>query len=421
MKRIFYGWWIVFATSLIHIWGAGTFFYSFTALFNPIVNEFGWSYAATSFAASLRSIEGGIASPVVGFATDRYGARRLLLLGCFLAGIGFILLSRIHSLGSFYLVFIFLSIGSSLLFPVPGWTVVANWFVKKRGLALGVLSGAIGLGGFVIYIVNWLIELYGWRSTLVILGVVMWVIGFPSALVVKNRPDADGQIPAEDDEGPPEQDRSARHIGPKTGGDQEFTAREALKTSTFWMLALIVTLSAAALHAVMVHVMPYFISLHFSRATAGLIASMLVLVSTPGRFILGWLTARVDTRYLLALALLLQGLGLVALELAEDLGLAALFVILFGPGYGGVITLRLTIQADYFGQKAYGSIQGIMMAVLISGTISSPLLSGYCYDVYGSYRLAWLIMAALLLAVTPLAILAKPPKKRQAVVIETNG
>jgi len=76
MKKIFYGWWMVLATSLIHFWGAGTFFYSFTAFFNPIVDEFGWSYAAVSFAASLRSIEGGIAMPLVGVAADRYGARR---------------------------------------------------------------------------------------------------------------------------------------------------------------------------------------------------------------------------------------------------------------------------------------------------------------------------------------------------------
>ena len=87
-RKVFYGWWIVLATSLIHFWGAGTFFYSFTAFFNPIANEFGWSYAAISFAASLRSIEGGIASPLIGFAADRYGPRRLLLIGSLLSGFG---------------------------------------------------------------------------------------------------------------------------------------------------------------------------------------------------------------------------------------------------------------------------------------------------------------------------------------------
>jgi len=138
---IFYGWWVVLATSLIHWWGAGTFFYSFTAFFNPLVEEFGWSYAAVSFAASIRNIEGGIASPLVGWAADRVGARRLLLAGSVLSGAGFVLLSRIQTLSGFYLLFIFLSIGSSLLFPIPGWAAVTNWFVRKRGTAISILSG----------------------------------------------------------------------------------------------------------------------------------------------------------------------------------------------------------------------------------------------------------------------------------------
>jgi len=408
MSNIFYGWWIVVATSLIHMWGAGTFYYGFTAFFNPIVDELGWSYAATSFAASLRSIEGGIASPLVGFATDRYGARRLLLLGSILGGIGFILLGQIQTLWSFYLLFIFLSVGSSLLFPVPGWTAVANWFVRKRGIALGALSATMGIAGLVIYLINWLIGLYGWRHTSVILGIGMWAIGIPCSLLVRTRPEPYGLLPDGDavpHREPP--DRAAASAQSLEEGD--FTAAAALRTRTFWMIAILVTISAAALHAVVVHVMPYLISIHFTRYTAGLTASLLILVSAIGRFILGWLTSRLDTRYLLALALLLQALGLLALAAAEGFGMAALFVGLFGPGYGGVITLRLTMQAQYFGRKAFGAIQGIMMAILIIGTMASPLLAGFCFDLYGSYRPAWVVMAILLFLVIPLSILARPP------------
>jgi sugar phosphate permease len=412
MAKIFYGWWIVLATSLIHIWGAGTFYYGFTAFFNPIVTELGWSYAATSFAASLRSIEGGIASPLVGFATDRYGAKRLLVLGSVLGGVGFIFLSRIQTLWSFYLIFIFLSVGSSLLFPVPGWTAVANWFVKKRGMALGTLSATMGIAGMVIYLLNWLIGLYGWRQTLVIVGIGMWLIGIPSALVVRTRPEPYGLLPDGDDGAPLKQNGSTETPYQESQNQQEFTARAALRTRAFWIMALVVTISTGVLHAVVVHVMPYLISIHFSRETAGLTASLLILVSAMGRFILGSLTSRVDSRYLMTLALLLQALGLLALANARGLGQAALFVGLFGPGYGGVITLRLTMQAEYFGRKAFGAIQGIMMAILISGTMASPLVAGYCFDLYGTYRPAWLIMGLLLLLVTPLSILAKRPGNR---------
>jgi sugar phosphate permease len=289
---------------------------------------------------------------------------------------------------------------------------VANWFIKKRGLALGILSTAIGISGFVLYLINWLIGLCGWRQTLAILGIGLWVIGIPSALVVRTRPETLGILP-DGRRGVPRKPDESSGISYRTAQErQEYTVRAALKTKAFWILSLVVTISAGSLHAVIVHIMPYLISIHFSRETAGLTASLLVLVSTVGRFTLGWLTTRVDTRYLMALALLLQALGMLALAEAQGMGLAILFVVLFGPGYGGVITLRLTMQAEYFGRKAFGSIQGIMIAILISGTVASPFLTGFCFDTYGAYRPAWLFMTALLLVATPLSILSKPPREK---------
>lgn len=412
MNGIFYGWWIVLATGLIHCWGAGTFFYSFTAFFNPIVNEFGWSYAATSFAASLRSIEAGIASPAVGFAADRFGPRRLLLIGSVLSGLGFILFSQINSLWTFYVTFIFLSIGSSLLFPVPGWTSVTNWFVKKRGTAIGLVSAAIGMGGVLVYLVNWLIGAYGWRTTLIIIGVGMWVVGIPGALVVRHRPEPyglfpDGERPSESEPDDPEKIRVAQTELP---GD--FTLIQALKTRAFWVIAITMTISGAAVHAVTVHIMPHLINVRFDREAASLVASLFVLVSVAGRFGLGWLGNRIDKRYVIAFGLVLQTMGLLFLARARTLWDAIMFVILYGPGYGGLITLRLTIQADYFGRKAFGSIQGVSMAIIVLGTMTSPLLTGLVYDLYGTYVPAWITMAGVILASIPLALMTRPPRAR---------
>jgi len=412
--RVFYGWWLVLATGVIHLWGAGMFFYSFTAFFNPIVEEFGWSYAATSFAASIRSIEGGIASPLVGFAADRVGARRLLLTGSILSGLGFILFSRIHSLWSFYLLFVFLSIGSSLLFPVPGWTAVANWFLKKRGTAFGILSAAIGLGGGLIYLANALITLYGWRLTLIFTGIGYWVIGIPLSLVVRHRPEPYGMVPDGGKSTETVQDTPGKRVGDARGPSEDFSLGEALRTQAFWGIAITITVSSATIHAIIVHVMPYLISVDFSRQTASIMASTMVFVSTIGRFGMGWLSNRMDDRHLLAAGMAMQALGLLCLTGANNLWWAALFIVIFGPAFGGVLTLRLTVQAKYFGSRAFGAIQGTLMAIMIIGSVSSPYLTGKCYDIFQDYRLAWFIIAAVNALVVPVALKIIPPQVSKA-------
>jgi len=409
LRKVFYGWWVVLATSMIHCWGAGTFFYSFTAFFNPLVEEFGWSYSATSVAASIRSIEGGVASPLVGLAADRFGARRLLLLGSLISGLGFVLFSRIESLWGFYAVFLFLSIGTSFLFPVPGWSAVAGWFIRKRGLALGILSTAIGLGGGLIFVVNTLIAWYGWRTALVVIGVGMWVIGIPCSLAVRHRPEPYGLVP--DGEGTaPGTGEGGNPTERIPGPEGEFTFREAVRTQAYWGIALAVTISAASVHAVVVHVMPHLISLEFTREKASIAASLIVFVSIVGRFGMGWASNRVDSRKLLACTFVLQALGLILLAEAKNVWWVAAFVATLGPGYGGAITLRLTVQAEYFGRTAFGAIQGSFMAIMMAGTIASPLLTGVCYDQLGNYRPAWLVMAALHVAAIPFILRIRPPR-----------
>ena len=277
-------------------------------------------------------------------------------------------------------------------------------------LALGILSGAIGAGGMLIYLVNWFIGAYGWRSALVIIGVGFWVIGIPGALVVRHSPEPYGLFPDGDASSKPfseggEQPGSSakRHL-------EGLTPLEAAKTKIFWMIALMVTVSSVGVHAVIVHVMPHFISLHLSRDRASLAASFLVLVSTTGRFGLGWLGNRFDQRRLMAGALLLQGLGLLLLSGATTFWQTFLFIMTFGPGYGGVITLRLTMLAEYFGRKAFGAIQGLILAITVVGSMTSPVLTGMVFDAYGSYRLAWIVMGALILATVPLAFILRSPR-----------
>ncbi|MFC1984922.1 MFS transporter [Chloroflexota bacterium] len=412
-KGIFYGWWIVLATSLIHFWGAGMFTYGFTAFFNPLVQEFRWSYAATSFATSFRSLESGIAAPIVGFLTDRFGARSLILTGAIVVGIGFILLSRINSLWNFYAAFIFLSIGASMMYPLPGWTAVTHWFYRKRGIAMGILMASIGASGVLIPVVNWLIVQYGWRATLVIAGIGMWVIGIPLSLLVKHRPEQYGYLP--DGEEKPIMETGIQTKQKQSqfyGADAGFSVRQVIKMRSFWILTLAATASSAAIAAVIVHIMPAIISVQMTRDVAASIAASLVVSSIAGRMGFGWLGDRIDKRYLLAAALLMQTLGLIIFAYTSNLAYAIAFLALFGPGYGGVIILRVTIQGEYFGRKAFGSVQGLMQGIHLIGGIFSPVFAGWIYDIQGSYQLAWLTLATIVFLSVFLVLALKPPKEQ---------
>ena len=412
-KGIFYGWWVVLATSTLHFWVAGTFFYGLTAFFNPIAQHFRWSYAATSLAASFRSIEGGVAAPLVGLLTDRLGPRKLFLVGITLTGLGFIWFSRINSLWSFYLIYIFLSIGSSACLPIPGYTVVANWFVKRRGSALGLLATGSGAGGFLVLLITVLIAKYDWRTTLVILGIATWIIGIPLSLVLRHKPEQYGLLP----DGDASTRGEAKVTTPNgaegtSGNDSEFGTWEAVKTRSFWLVTLAMTCAWAAQNAVLVHVMPSLASVGISRGMAGSIAGFVGITSIAGRLVFGWLGDRVEKRYLFAISLLLQTVGLIFFAYTHNVWHAILFLIMFGPGYGGAITVRLAIQADYFGRKSFGSIQGVMMGIYTVGQIISPIFAGWVFDLRGSYCLAWLVLALVTALAAPVALAAKAPARK---------
>ena len=412
-KGFFYGWWIVIATSVIHFLGAGIFFYGFTAFFNPLVQEFRWSYAATSLAASFRSLEGGIAAPIVGFLTDRFGPRKLILVGACWAGILCILMSRIDSLWSFYATFIFLSIGTSLMFPIPGWTSVTNWFLKKRGTAMGILLAAAGLSGILIPLLNWLIAQHGWRNTFVIAGIIILVICVPLSLVIRHHPEQYGYRPDGEEhlgkETKTEPEQTQSRFKEEIGG---YSVRQAIKMPVFWILVLISTIAGAALHAIAVHIMPFLISVNLPSEVASAIAASFVLVSAVGRVGFGWLGDRVNKKYLLVSALLLEAAGLVILAYTTRISQAIVFLVLFGSGFGGVLTLRLAMQGEYFGRRAFGSIQGVMQGIHLIGTMLSPVFAGWVYDSRGSYELAWISLSIAIFLSIPLVTMLKPPKEK---------
>jgi MFS family permease len=404
--KLFYGWWVTCACFVIALYTGGVIVYGFTAIFEPLANEFGWSYTHISFAASLRGLEMGILAPFIGILVDRWGPKRLILSGTIITSLGLMLLSRTDSLAMFYVAFIIVAIGMSTCSSTVLMTAVANWFRSKIGIATGVMVCGYGFSGLLVPVMVRLIDIYEWRIAIAILAAGMLVICLPLSLLVRHKPEQYGYVP----DG--EKDNivsSNSQNDPTQAEDADVKAKQAVKTSTFWHIALALTCQTTMLSAVITHVMPYLGSIGIARATAGLVAGAIPLTSISGRLGLGWLGDRLDKRRVAAAAFAMISLGLLCFGFASagETWLLVPFLILFGVGYGGNNTLRASLIREFFGRSNFGTIHGFMIGMMMSGMIAGPLLAGHVFDRWGTYEVTWFVFAGL--AVAALIMIATTP------------
>ena len=390
MNPIYYGWWIVLASFITAFYVAGTIFYGFTAFIEPLANEFGWSYTQISLAASLRGLEMGLLAPFVGILVDRFGSRKLLLIGSLVLGFGIILLGFTKSLAMFYGAFILIAFGAGGCTSVVTMTAVANWFDKNVGKDMGVTVSGFGASGMIIPLIVWMIAVFGWRMTLIILGIGMWIIGVPAAFVMRNKPEnvADVSIMEKSDK---RNDLSLRQ-----NDDKRFRYTEILKKKSFLFVNLAEVIRLMALMAVVTHIMPYLSTMDISRMSSGLMAAGIPLLSIAGRFGFGWLGDIFEKKYVMAISFSLMALGMLALCYIQLTGMIYIFLFFFSNGYGGIATLRGAWLREYYGKENFGKYLGIMMGFGACGGIIGPTTAGWVYDMMGSYYFVWLALSALI-------------------------
>ncbi|MGD8663961.1 MAG: MFS transporter, partial [Desulfobacterales bacterium] len=355
MNLIYYGWWIVLASFVTAFYVAGTIFYGFTAFIEPLANEFGWSYTQISLAASLRGLEMGLLAPFVGILVDRFGSRKLLLSGSLVLGFGIILLGFTKSLAMFYGAFILIAFGAGGCTSVVTMTAVANWFDKNVGKAMGVTVSGFGASGMIIPLIVWMIAAFGWRMTLIVLGIGMWIIGVPAAFVMRNRPENGPDVPV--------MEKSVKHedLSQRQMDTRRFRYTEILKKKSFLFVNLAEVIRLMALMAVVTHIMPYLSTMDISRTSSGLMAAGIPLLSIAGRFGFGWLGDIFEKKYVMAISFILMALGMLALCYIQLTGMIYLFLFFFSNGYGGIAALRGAWLREYYGKENFGKYLGIMM------------------------------------------------------------
>lgn len=406
--RVFYGWWIVGASLLIALYTSGTVMYGFTAIFEPIADEFGWSYTQISFAASLRGMEAGLLAPAMGLFVDRWGPRRLIFGGIATISLGLMLLSRISSLSMFYGAFALIAIGWSACSVTVLATAVANWFQKRIGMATGILACGWGAGSLLLPIIVRLIDIYEWRTAVFILALGMLAIGLPLSLLVRHKPEQYGYLP--DGE---VHDTVMLNNG--LAGEQtakvDIGVKQAVKNRAFWHIALANMCHLIALSGVITHIMPYLSSIGIAKSMSSLAATAVPLFSIGGRLGFGWLGDRLDKRWAWASAFAMMGLGLLCFEYtsAQGIWLLVPFVVLFGFGWGGNNPLRAGMIREFFGRSNFGIIYGFVMGIAMIGNIIGAPLAGWVFDNWGSYQGIWLAFAGL--AIASLVIIVTTPSK----------
>ena len=390
IQSLFYGWWIVLASFVLLVITGGTALYGFTAFFNPISSEMKWGSAAISFAFSLRSVEGGVLQPFIGIFVERLGVRKCIFVGISIMGFSLFLLSRMTTLTTFYVGFVLLSLGFSMAAGIPEFTAVANWFKKRRSLALGLLTTGFGVSGLMTPIIAMMIRSIGWRETMFLLCPFILVIGIPLSFFIRDRPQSYGMQP----DGVLVE-RNSTDSTSFQEGNLGFTLKEALKTRTFWMLLLFAFCVQFAFSTIPVQEMPHLINVGISEKLAALTMAGYSLVSLVGRLLISWLGDTYSKKRLLMISAAMQAIGFFIYANITSPWMIIPFILFYGPGFGATVPLLPGIQADYFGVRSFASIRGMMSVAFAVPGIIAPVFAGWIFDRYHSYTIAFQLYALL--------------------------
>ena len=372
--RLFRGWGVLAAAVAIIMVGAGVTF-SLAVFLKPLEEEFGWSRSLISGVALVNWLVFGAGSFAWGALSDRVGARRVVLAGAALLGTALLISSRVTEAWQLYGAFGILGAAGASAFYVPLSATITRWFSARRGLALGLLNGGMGLGILVVPpLARALITAIGWRTTFAVFGVLTWVVAL---LVVGRLHDRPGDVGlAEYGSGAP--------VGPARRG-ADFAPGEALRHPAFWLIALVHFGCCAAHSGPIFHMVAHAMDLGVAKMTA---ASMLGLsggTSLFGRIGSGLLADRFGGKPTLVAMLAFQAATLSVYLVADDPTGLFFLAMAFGVAYGGAMPLYALVSREFFGPRVIGTAFGGIFFISCIGMGLGAYAGGFVFDLLGSY------------------------------------
>jgi MFS family permease len=411
----FYGWVIVAVTFVTMAIGV-TARTSFSLLFPPIVTEFGWERGVTAGAFSFGFLVSGAMSPLIGRMMDRFGPRAVMELGVFLMGGGMLLAPLTTQPWHLYLTIGVLVGGGSVCLGYSGQSLfLPNWFVRKRGLAIGIAFAGVGIGSIIMLPwVQLMIERTGWRTACTAMGILVLVALAPINLLLRKRPQDIGLEP-DGDAAPNAASRPVSNIVDPAWAAIDWTLARAMRTTRFWWIALGYFCGLYIWYAVQVHQTKYLLDIGFNPGVAAFALGLVSLLGIPGQILLGHVSDRLGREAIWAASCLGFAIcfaALIALAYAPTLLLLYIMVAAQGALGYGLTSIMGAVVLEIFEGKQFGSIFGTLMLVALAGGAAGPFVTGILHDIYGSYIVAFAIGIGVSLLSAVAIWLAGPGKIR---------
>jgi MFS family permease len=397
---IFYGYVVVLAALLIMAVSSGAVF-SFSVFFATLQAEFGWTRAVTSAAFSLNMVVQGVLAIAVGRLNDRFGPRIIVTVCGLLMGLGFALVSRVDTVWQLYLLYGLL-IGAGVSGgPVPLMSTVARWFRSRRGMMTGIVMAGVGFGTMLVPpFAGWLIRTVSWRSSFVVVGLLLMVAIPVAAQFLKRDPAQMGLEPLGSNEVIKEAQTPA--------ATQGLPFSDAIRTRQLWLLIIAFAGFGFTAHSVMVHVVVHATGLGLSATTAAGLMTAIGATGVVGRVGIGSLADRHGAKRLMSTQFVLLSLSLFWLAIAGDTWSIFACALAFGFAFGGIVPLNSHIIAEMFGLRAHGAVLGATGLSIGIGSAIGPVFTGHCFDVLGSYTAPFLTCGAVSAAAAMLVCLVRP-------------
>ena len=394
--------------------------------FSALQREYHWSSALLSGAFALSRAESGFLGPVEGYLIDRVGPRKMVAIGLTILGMGFILLSRVDSLVSFYIALLVIALGTGLGGFLAIMATLTNWFRRRRARVMAAATVGVNVGGLLVVVLTWGVDNYGWRASALVFALIVFAMVIPITKVLRDRPEDYGLLP-DGAEAPVSQISPASSSGADDAAaaqgvaardvpgddDDDMTVREALHSQAFWMVSLVHGIAVMALSSLAVHQIERMVQAGISLQSAGLVVSIYTGVGIFFRIFSGYIADIFDKRYVISGFLIFQTLALFVFAVGSSMPMFILFGLLFAPGWSGRGAALTAFRGELFGRKRFASITGISMVITNALSLIGPVFTGLMFDVTGSYLIPFLVLSALSLLAAFLILIVRVPKPRQ--------